>query len=269
MIPVTICPPSPQLEKYDEHQFYKSYVKPVSKESRIDWSDFERMGVQSSTVPQRYSGNVPAFASNMEQLRAVIVEHERRSIPSYFDVASHEATEHRKNVARAGSYRALLSAIVYRCWLERMDSVAVATMMDIKPTTVRQILFRLRNVARDLGFETVPKKKQPPIEDPRHRLEQRRRTIRRRLYGKPDYREGFHCYDCRVARVDTATNKWRCKRCNEWNNRVARKRSSKARLRNFFLERHKRIHVKKRMPRPSCPLCNPPALESPSPHMML
>jgi hypothetical protein len=162
-------------------------------------------------------------------LRAVILEHERRNASTYNDSESHEALEHQKNVARAGSYRAFIAAISYWSWLERRDCVAVAQMMELQPVTVRQILFKLNETARALGFGTFQKAKQRPCAHPRLRLERRRRAIRRRLYGKPEFVEGFHGWDCKIARVDASTNKWRCTRCNELNNKIARERARRNR----------------------------------------
>jgi hypothetical protein len=229
-VTITICPPSPQLEKFDQFQFADSgrrRNRTVTAKSQIDWSDSERMGNVASHVPKRPARWIPAFASNMEQLRAVILEHEKRNIFTYRDCTSHEAREHQRNVARAGGYRAFLAGIAYRAWLERVDCIGIAELMDIKPITVRQILFKLNQTARALGFETFPKMKQRSAAHPRLRLERRRCTIRRRLYGKPEYIEGFHCWECRIRLIDKSRNKWRCVPCLEkvkW----ARKRAARA-----------------------------------------
>jgi hypothetical protein len=216
---ITICPPSPQLEKFDQFQFvslHKQKNWAVSADTRIAYSDYERMSTVAAHIPRRTARRIPAFASDMQKLRAVILEAERlRANNKLEEQHTPEAKEHCRLVAKAGSYRALIAAVAYHSWLERLDSVAVSELMGMKPVAVRQHLFRLNLVARRLGFETFEKKKQRPAKSPLRWLERRRCTIRRRLYGSPEYREDFHCFACRVAPIDKSTNKWRCARCLE------------------------------------------------------
>ena len=47
---------------------------------------------------------------------------------------------------------------------------------------------------------------------------------RTRRYGKPDYREGLHCFECRVNLIEGS--KWRCPDCRLRENTRARRRAA-------------------------------------------
>src|SRR5258708_3388602 len=148
---ITICPPSPQLEKFDLHQFVRK-DRPVSALTGISWQDFANMQTSNGSVPRKSARWIPAFASKMEQLRAVILECDRRNqvaLKRFWVGCSAENEKHKKAVKRAGSFRAFLAGIAYRGWLQRLDSIAVAEMMEIQPGNVRQHLYRMLKIARE------------------------------------------------------------------------------------------------------------------------
>src|SRR5208283_3409373 len=78
-----------------------------------------------------------------------------------------------------------------------------------------------------LGFESFPKRECKRGLRPRLALARRRATIRRKLYGKPDYVEGYHCWKCRINLVEKSTNKWFCADCLDERNRLSRKQLRK------------------------------------------
>src|ERR1700692_1356691 len=59
---IQICPPSPQLETFDDYQFYKPRSKAVTAKTEIAWSDYSRMGTVAATIPLKYAGYIPPFA---------------------------------------------------------------------------------------------------------------------------------------------------------------------------------------------------------------
>jgi hypothetical protein len=60
---------------------------------------------------------------------------------------------HVEAVVRAGGYLSLQAACAYRAWRLGQDSVTVAESLGVSPCAARVILQRLRDIARELGFD--------------------------------------------------------------------------------------------------------------------
>ncbi len=167
---------------FDLHQFQSRGKFPVSAESKIAFEDFSRM--HSEYRGKNPTSFVPPFALNDKQLQAVLLRRAWAYVrhgPNVFpDNASREeinraATakalkgyairenaapiqhemrdKHIAAVRRAGGYMELLAAIAFRAWRLGQDSVAVGDSLGMTPWTVRVHLWRLRDVAKKLGFD--------------------------------------------------------------------------------------------------------------------
>jgi hypothetical protein len=177
--------------------------KPTGWESTgLGWEDYKRMGTVNVSVPYRQAHWVPLWALSNAKLRMVIIERDRLHKENWND-ASFNIGKSKKSIRHAGSYRALLAGISYRAWRLRWDSCRIAEEMEITPVSVRQHLFQLIRVARNLeanGWRPIV----------------------------PEYVEGEICYDCRRRPIHKARCKWRCDKCQDLNNRIARRRARRA-----------------------------------------
>jgi hypothetical protein len=137
---------------FDRCQFDGREAKKSSKETRLAWSDCDNIGIVSHSG---YLGAIPAWATDNEQLKAVICLRDERHAARISNVEQlpAEYLAHDKAVKRAGSYKAWLAGIAYRAWRQGLDSVAIGQEMDMSPVSVRQQLYRMRLAARDLGFD--------------------------------------------------------------------------------------------------------------------
>jgi hypothetical protein len=193
--------------QYDRWQFANRYQKmPAGAKTSIAFEDYlqsmhtERRKVQSAWVPP--------FALNDKQLQKVLLlrawryTHQGKSVgkpPEHIDPVEtnraatakailghkigkdarpiqHEMLRrHKAAIKHAGGYMQLHAAIAFRAWRLGMDSVAVAETVSMTPQAVRQSLWRMRDTARDLGFEigragytagTKRPKKQVPASEP-------------------------------------------------------------------------------------------------------
>lgn len=182
---ITVLPYIPPADDgsaahFDNHQFVRR-VKAVSKDSEIDFSDIRRAHV--ITHYSRYAAWIPPFAKNEAQLRHVLADRAwryacrgrnglrggsrpvpaelvndlqalKRMVDHTFLTSFHEVNpEHTRAVTRAGGYLEYISSIAYRAWSLGLSSPEIALQMDIRPTTVREQLMRLRDAARHLGYE--------------------------------------------------------------------------------------------------------------------
>ena len=142
---------------YDQWQFERfRHNRPVSSETRIDWSDYGRMGCENGEVPLRHARWIPPFAAYNEKLKAVILEQERMHTLYGNRQKNQFGDKCARAVKHAGGYRAMLAGIGFRAWRLRQDAINIADQMEMSPVVVRQYLYRMICVARQLGFETCP-----------------------------------------------------------------------------------------------------------------
>jgi hypothetical protein len=157
---------------------------PVSAESNIAYEDFSRMHRESHAA--RHSKWTPPFALNTSQLRQVLLVrcwrymHNQTPVPAILNwkELSRAATAHTlrphailptspaiqkqmhsshvRAVLCVGGYLQFQSALVWRAWRLGMSSVDVAESLGISPQCVRVNLQRLRDIARQLGFDVGP-----------------------------------------------------------------------------------------------------------------
>lgn len=240
---ITRLPPGPidpQLffDQPREHKYM------VSQETNISWDDSRSMGIRGKTSYNQKVRYTPQFAHNDEQLRAVILsmgttflnsrlaaagpvtdwqEINRKCTAYILNLSSEAMAESQKPtveifqvaVRHCGSYLAIFAAIAFHYWRRGQDSIAVAEMLAITPGNVRQHAFRMVEHARELGFETYAPHH---TEGQRHKdrgrkfLEARRATLRRKLYGSPEFDEAVHCYRCRVNPIAPG-QRWHCVQC--------------------------------------------------------
>jgi transcription initiation factor IIE alpha subunit len=211
------------LDHFDRYQFENFYTNYDNANTKIDYTDYQRSMSTHRHRSFAAAQFVPPFATDMAKLRAVLKECERLALPS-LAVVSAESDALRRSVANAGgSYLAMIAAVAYRAWLLHFDSVEIADEMDMKPEQVRRYLRKMREVARKMGFEAGPHHKmyghKYTERERRAKLRKRQETIRRRLFGKPEYDETFHCWRCRIKAINKAASKWFCDNCRESHNR--------------------------------------------------
>jgi uncharacterized protein (DUF433 family) len=167
--------------EFDHHQFEGHGKYPVSATSGIAFSDYDRMHTESHKA--KPTAWVPPFALNDKQLQAVLLRRAWRyafhllpfpenvnreelnraatgkalkgyAIKPGAPPVQHEMRDrHIAAVRRAGGYMELQAAIAFRAWRLGQDSVAVADSLGMTPWAVRVQLWRLRDVAKKLGFE--------------------------------------------------------------------------------------------------------------------
>jgi hypothetical protein len=130
-----------------------------------------RAGMHIEAGPRyRHATWIPEWSRNDEKLRQVLAIRNKRhknyskeltpaqlqGIPlvqlMYYD-------KHRELVARHG-YMELQAAIAWRSWREGMYAKDIGPALGVSAGHVRQSLYRMREIARKLGFETA--------EDQRH-----------------------------------------------------------------------------------------------------
>jgi len=177
---------------FDPHQFAARKAFAVEahytshrefESTRLDYGDYQKM--HTTERASRHKDCVPPFALNTDQFRKVLMLRGLRYLSSYARVdevhnaawqeLNRRATEkalrgyvirpdaprvqhemqarHRAAIRRSGGFLQHQTAVAYRAWRLGQDSVAVAESLGIQPTNVRAILQRLRDAARDLGFE--------------------------------------------------------------------------------------------------------------------
>jgi hypothetical protein len=168
---------------FDLYQFggLRKANRPVSQESGIAFSDYERM--QTHCAPKGRGDWFPPFAFNEKQLQRVLLVKAWSYVngcsraPETIDYAAINAAATVKAVAgygvrdeapqvqremqaahitavqRAGGYLELQAAVAFRAWRLGQTSVEVAASLGITPFSVRVILQRLRDTARSLGFD--------------------------------------------------------------------------------------------------------------------
>jgi hypothetical protein len=114
----------------------------------------------------RFAAWIPEWTRDNDKLRQVLaVRNQNHAQNSYNDLSPaqlkgiplvqlilHE--KHQKSIARPGGYAALQAAIAYRSWREGMHAKEVAATLGVSANMVRQCLFRMRDIARKLEFET-------------------------------------------------------------------------------------------------------------------
>jgi hypothetical protein len=208
---------------FDRCQFEGRGAYPVNAKNGIAFEDYGRMHCQQrSTKPAAW---VPPFAMNDAQLQKVLlirawkyVHGGRKIIPDIVDslnrdeinaaatvralrghtirpdapARQHEAhAMHQESVRRAGGFLQLQAAIAFRSWrLGGMDSVAVAETLGTTPQAVRVVLWRMRDIAKLLGFDVgaagytagmkrtaTPKRKRFRSSPPKPTLQQRIITL--------------------------------------------------------------------------------------------
>lgn len=154
---------------------------PVSADSHIAYEDFSRMHCNDHGAG--HSRWTPPFALNDKQLRRVLLVrcwrycHNHSPIPEHLDwkTLNAEATARvlREHKIRAESpllqkqmhishvkavlcigYLQLQASIAWQSWHLGMSSVDIAESLNLSPVCVRINLLRLKNVARQLGFDT-------------------------------------------------------------------------------------------------------------------
>jgi hypothetical protein len=176
--------------RFDQHQFAGRGGYPVNATNRISFDDYSRM--RCATHGAKPTAFVPPFALNDKQLQRVLLVRAwrfvkgkgggrgtrgSRPIPENIEreeinqVATakalagheiradaaqiqHEMVEKQKAAVRgAGGFLQLHASIAFRSWRLGMNSVEVAESLDMNPATVRQALWRLRAIAKVLGYE--------------------------------------------------------------------------------------------------------------------
>jgi 2-hydroxychromene-2-carboxylate isomerase len=235
------------IESFDRWQFDNRPVR-LSRESEIDWNDYHQMHSEHHGPGEGKKRWTPRFASDNEKVRAVLLAigwrllHGNAPQPADVDwqelnrqctdyVLGLKIPEYQKYttiglqraVRHAGSYLGYHAGVVNFFWREGLDSATVASVMDVSPTQVRQVAWRMRTVAVKLGFEIARPKISGPATNLRRRNAARRATLRRRLYGSPEFIEGKHCWNCKVNLVAEG-NKWHCANCAAEEAHAARQR---------------------------------------------
>ena len=117
---------------------------------------FHRRGTNTfEEVPETLVADLPALTDLVNQSLKKI-----EANPKYFgdsdrgmpDVQLGMHWQHIGAVKRAGSYLALITAIAYRGWRQGWHSTDVAASLGITPWSVREHLYRLREIAGRLGY---------------------------------------------------------------------------------------------------------------------
>jgi hypothetical protein len=170
--------------RYDRWQFANHYQSmPAGAKTSIAFEDYRSMHTQRRKVRSAW---VPPFALNDKQLQKVLLlrawryTHQGKfasKTPEHIDpvetnraatakaIRGHQIRKdappiqhemlrrHKAAIKHAGGYMQLHAAIAFRAWRLGMDSVAVAETVAMTPQAVRQSLWRMRDTAKDLGFE--------------------------------------------------------------------------------------------------------------------
>jgi hypothetical protein len=180
---------------FDPYQFAGRGRFPVSAATSIAFTDYQRMHTETHNVnPAAW---VPPFALNDKQLQKVLLlrawryTHKRgRPQEADRDKINADATAkalkgnsvaadapaiqremvkaHIAAVRKAGGYMQLHAAISFRSWRLGLNSPEVAESLGMTPYAVRVALWRLRDAAKELGFDvgrvghTAGTKRKPP-----------------------------------------------------------------------------------------------------------
>lgn len=158
---------------------------PVSAKTGLSFDDYRGMGVERHRL--REAKTVPLFAQNDAMFRRVILLKvwryckrgpmpENLKLADVDTAATHKALnpefgfetipakhrerveQHAEAIRRCGGYASFCSAIAYRAWRLRWNSLAIAEEMKLTPERVRQTLSRLVSIADELGFPTYEKR---------------------------------------------------------------------------------------------------------------
>jgi hypothetical protein len=166
---------------FDQYQFEGSRAFPVSAKTSISYEDYRSM--QTATRGATAIPWVPPFSLNDKHLQKVLLvrvwRYIRNSRPmpetinreeinkaatakalcgykigKLASAIQHEIVEkHRAAVRKAGGFLQLHASIAFRSWRLGMDSVEVAASVGMTPQAVRQALWRMRAVAKKLGYD--------------------------------------------------------------------------------------------------------------------
>jgi hypothetical protein len=166
---------------FDQCQFERSRAFPVSAATGISYEDYRSM--QTATRGATPVAWVPPFALNNKQLQKVLLfrawryAHNSSPVPEtinreeinkaatakallgyeisrFASPIQHEIlAKHRAAVRKAGGFLQLHASIAFRSWRLGEDSVSVGASTGMTPEAVRQALWRMRDVAKRLGFD--------------------------------------------------------------------------------------------------------------------
>jgi len=95
---------------------------------------------------------VPEWANNDDKLVIVIRYRWRMFKKAALKAGSKEQIASAGNVARAGSYMAMLAGIAYRHFRLHEDGATIAWRMGLTASNVRQHIYRMKLAAIRLGF---------------------------------------------------------------------------------------------------------------------
>jgi hypothetical protein len=184
----TFLPPAPQTIFYDDHAFARKTIRVVSKETRLAFSDYGGMHVERHKTT-RFRGWIPAFASDPVKLKKVLIVsawrflHGGKKVPdniqldelirltdekfardekriSSLDPANYSSLQQeifdRYRVSYDQGYMKVRAAVMYRSWNLGWHSTRVAASLQMSPQQIRIILWRMNQIARELGYETFP-----------------------------------------------------------------------------------------------------------------
>jgi hypothetical protein len=188
-----ILPPAPHDPAlfFNQFQFEKTHFHAVTKESGITFSDKERMHIERHTT-RRHKRYIPSFATDPAKLRKVITlaawryAHGRKPFPETLSLrelvrltdkkfARDDAREISKsaceqehliharyklvnNLQGKGGWLKVKAAVAYRSWLLGQNSCEVAAQLCMSPQQVRIMLWRLCEIAEELGFATFKRR---------------------------------------------------------------------------------------------------------------
>lgn len=163
---------------FDRWQF-DLRINPVSRSSEIAWADYERMHTEKHDPTEAIRRFVPEWAKSNIQTRLVLLsyaywyavyDNRRKSFRArswrYIDrlatkrilvelkSRSKESRTHAEAVQRFGSVLTMVAALIYRRYRLMMDAHELAVQMRIHAPAIRQIFYRVNQIARLLGFET-------------------------------------------------------------------------------------------------------------------
>ncbi|HEY2495434.1 MAG TPA: hypothetical protein VGK24_00060 [Candidatus Angelobacter sp.] len=206
---------------FDQCQFERSRAFPVSAATGISYEDYRSM--QTATRGAMPVAWVPPFALNDKKLQKVLLSrawryvHGSRPVPEtinrdeinkaataralrgheinkFASAIQHEIVEkHRAAVRKAGGFLQLYASIAFRSWRLGMDSVSVGASVGMTPQAVRQALWRMRDVAKRLGFDVgraghtagILRGCKPKLEGPKEETNIRVKREKRKLGRKP------------------------------------------------------------------------------------
>jgi hypothetical protein len=183
-------PTQSQSVFYDLWQFDRR-AKAVSVESGLSFDDYlNHCHIETRRGKRRGVEFTPAFANNSDQLRKVLSQeawqycHGRSPMPERISLAELRqalvikeqkmrsrlrrrfSKKQKEIVARHvfvndynGGYLRVRATIAYLSWKLGYPSNKIAEQLFMAAPNVRIILYRLCNIARQLGYETFPKRR--------------------------------------------------------------------------------------------------------------